>query len=106
MPFFVEEANSRPQTTSKSMFAAVKPCIRLSACRSHSARILQGFCRGSARVLQGFCKDSARILQVICRGSARVLQVISSAWRAVLIPNLRSDSARVLQILQINYFCR
>ena len=53
--------------------------------------ILQGFCRGSAGVLQGFC-----------RVSAGVMQVISSARRAVLIPKFISDSARVLQILQIN----
>ena len=73
-----------------------------------SAGVLQGFCRGSAQgiarvlqiissagVLQGFCRGSAQ-------GSARVLQIMSSAWRAELIPNFRSDSARVLQILQIN----
>ena len=71
----------RHQTATTSTLAAAYALI---PCRSPSARILQGFCKGSARVsaITGLCKGYARV--------------------ADLINDLKSDSARVLQILQIN----
>ena len=97
-PILRRRPNSSRHETETAGAAGIIPCQnRHSPPLSHAYAFLL-----AELILQGFCKGSARVLQGFCRGSAGVLQVISSARRAVLIPKFRSDSARVLQILQIN----